>query len=481
MTGSNDNRETHDFAPDGVVQRLFRGPADAQYRLIVWMFVLASATHLWLADAAHPDWLPANLVYIAGLAILAVGRGALGWWLCTVGLLIPLLFLRDQLTQSLFLSVVSATGGLFVFIDASRRAEGAEGYGIAAFVRLLQGLTIATYAFAAFHKLNRDFFDADLGCATYGMRELAVYYGFEPSTFDVLGWSHAPLAVGLELAIPAAYLLGRRHIARVLAVVFHLPLTLTMAPAFAFVMATGHAAFVSDAEREALFSWIERHAWWVIPAGAAITGISLVVHGALPEWTMIPREFVLWCCLLWFVGFMPVAARRSFDVSSPRLPGRYRAFVAAVLIAFGVNAVTPYLGVQYQHAAAMLSNLRIDEGCWNHFVVPESVRVTDDYVRVDAVWFVEPGALPEYESIVLEQLWSPPQIRQMRRNWCREELRPFHMSGTFRGRRWEISDLCDEQESWPFDDAGVFGVEVFGDFLRFQKNLERECPQSCIH
>jgi hypothetical protein len=145
-----------------------------------------------------------------------------------------------------------------------------------------------------------------------------------------------------------------------------------------------------------------------------------------------------------------------------------------------LNGLTPYLGVQYRHTAAMVSNLRIDRGCWNSLVFPESMRLTDDYIRVDEVHFGTPGRIPEYETIVREQLWSPPRIRQMRRKWCREQIRPFYMRGRFRDREWVIEDLCASEEL-PFEDAGVFGVEIFGDYLRFQKNLERECPQACIH
>ena len=86
----------------------------------------------------------------------------------------------------------------------------------------------------------------------------------------------------------------------------------------------------------------------------------------------------------------------------------------------------------------------------------------------------------EYEQIVLEQLWSPPQILQMRRNWCRDETRPFHISGTFRDRRFTVEDVCIEQPL-PFPDDGMFDRSVFPDFLRYQKNLMKECPQRCIH
>lgn len=72
-------------------------------------------------------------------------------------------------------------------------------------------------------------------------------------------------------------------------------------------------------------------------------------------------------------------------------------------------------------------------------------------------------------------------IRQMRKNWCRDELRPFYLAGTWRGRTFEIPDLCAPELEWPFVGDGYLGTQFFDDHLRFQRNLYRECPRACIH
>lgn len=467
MTGSDDNLQTTDFEPNDVVARAFRGPRDPALIRVIAAFVLASASHLWLADAAHPDWMVSNITYVIGLILLVFGRGSAAWFTCAIALAIPLLFHRDQLTQSMLLLLVCVVATLALL---KRKPD------VAALMRTCRGLLIVTYAMAAFHKLNHDFFDPAVGCASYGIVELAEYYNLAADTFLTFQDAHALLAVALEVAIPIAYLLDRRHLARFLAVVFHIPLTMTMAPAFAFVMAVGHAAFLTDDDIATLRSVWRKHRAWMLPAAIAVTTASLAVHGSLPEPTMIPREFVLWLCLFWFavVLFGGRATAANWRRTTSRLP-------AIAVAAFTINCFTPYLGIQFQHTAAMLSNLRIDRGCWNHFVVPESVRLTEDYVRVDHVMFARPGVLEDYRQTVLEQLWSPPQFRQMQKNWCRPEIRPFELAGTYRDERWSIADLCDEDEAWPFQHAGVFGVEIFPNFLRFQKNLARECPQACIH
>ncbi len=465
------------FEPDDLLHRLFVASDDRHYRLIVWAFALGSFTHLWLADAAQADWLPANLVYAAGIILLVMTRSAFAWLLCAVGLAIPLFFLRDQLTQSVILLLWSLSGA-FTMLVAPRSERGLE-----ALLSVFRVLTSLTYAVATLHKINRDFLAPETSCAVYGVDELLVYYGIE--NVDLMGFGVAIpiMALVLEGGISVAFAIGRHRLAWLMALVFHLPITLTMAPAFAFVMLPGHLAFLTDEDVEALRVTWKQSGLKIIPVAACLLTLSLIAHDSIPEITMIPKEGLIWFLLL-FVGSTFHPFRR--DERSPfrrfrfGTHGKWRLLPAIVGTIFVLNCLTPYTGLQYQHAAAMLSNLRIDEGCWNSYLFPEDVRISDEYVRIERAYFREPGYLPEYEEISLEQLWSPPQIRQMRRNWCRERLRPFYIEATFRGDTYIIEDLCDGS-SLPFTSAGFFGVELFGDALRFQKNLTRECPQACIH
>ena len=119
------------------------------------------------------------------------------------------------------------------------------------------------------------------------------------------------------------------------------------------------------------------------------------------------------------------------------------------LMALVLNAFTPYLGLQFHHAAAMLSNLRIDRGCWNHLLVPEAVRLRDPYVRIDD------AANEELEST----LWHPAQLRAWLDEHCDEPILV-----TVDGER---VDACT--------------LELQGRSGLFQTNLQRQCPQQCIH
>ncbi len=464
------------LTPRGPFVAAFQGPRDVSYSLMVWAFVLASLAHLWLLDAASPDWMTSNIIYVLGLVILIIGRGAAGWIICTVALAIPLLFHRDQLTQSVLLIFYGFAGVAACLLEYFGQR------GIKMMRVSLKGLTILTYGFAALHKLNRDFFEPSTSCANYGLDELFVYFGFSDFMFPAALNQMVPAAaVVWEASIALFYLLGRRRLAWFFAAAFHIPITLTMAPAFAFVMLVGHVAFVEAADREALTSQMKRSWRFIIPTSVFITAFSLWLHGKWPEITMIPKEWSLWLALITIVVTFrrpkDLLAKDSREFSDLKME---RLIPVSLASAFFLNCMTPYTGLQYQHAAAMLSNLRIDEGCWNSYLFPESFRLTEDYIRVEHAYFGAPGELEEYEQILLEQLWNPPQMLQMRRNWCKPELRPIYIRGTYRDRTFEIQDVC-EDKPLPFPDDGIFGVEVFPNYLRYQKNLMRECPQTCIH
>ncbi|AWV90365.1 hypothetical protein [Bradymonas sediminis] len=483
---------TGEFAPLGphgpIFTALGRRAEHPIVRVVALVFAFASLCHLWLLDAAHPDWYPANAIYLAGLLALCWPRhigNAAGWLLSAVGVGIPLFFHRDPLTQSMILLFfsTSAGGSLLISNLLHLRKRDAQAGASWLILRVFQGITVCTYLLAALHKLNREFFAPDYSCAVYGVDKLFNYWHLNLALLPA-GWRGlAPWSVLVgELGIALLYLVGKRRWAWAWAVVFHIPLTLTMAPAFAFVMFAGHAAFLRPADLAHLRRTLQRNLLPTLIGATALTAASLWMHRALPEWTMIPREWLLWAMLITLVGaLLSPSAQTDSEVAPCEKPSRWlRALTACIVGLFLLNGLTPYLGVQYQHAGAMVSGLRVDKGCWNSLVFPESVRLRDDYIRVDAVYFHTPGHLPEYEKKVRTTLWSPPQLRQMRRNWCREDLRPLYLSGTFHARRFEIDDLCADTPL-PFGDAGAFGVELFGGYLRFQKNLKRACPQTCIH
>ena len=441
-----------------------------RFRWFARAWALAALFHLSLPDVRHWSWLLPNLLLGASAVGLLLrprvppsGTGWALWGAALGGLLWPLFFLGDQLTQSVHLSVMA----LAVLLCA----RGGEDRAHAHAVRLA---TVAVYAVAAFHKLNADFLDATVSCATGGVKLLGENWGwtFAPSALDPL-WPY--LFLTAELGVVVLFRFAPR-LAIPVALTMHVPLTIVFAPAFAWVMVAGYPCFFDDDGLDRLAARLRARRGWWLGVGLTFAALDAALYFrdhwiAYPAWQLGEAGVWLLCVGAW-LGLgpgseVPVRGWRSGPGSSrpPRI-GRARLLVAAFLL----NATTPYLGLQLHHTAAMLSNLRVDEGCWNHLLVPEAVRLRDPYVRVDRA---EPTAGSPGRSALVEhleeRLWPPADLRRAIGDACQHGAAPLVLEGSYRGVPFAADDACDALPL-PTGHPGLL-----------QTNLERSCPQRCIH
>jgi hypothetical protein len=262
----------------------------------------------------------------------------------------------------------------------------------------------------------------------------------------------------------------------------HVPLTLVFAPEFAFVMMSGWVMMLT--ERELALLWgVARRRWKVLLAIALVAeGVSMGLYFQ-DHWEWYPWWF-LKEALLYFLFALLVAAWLSrVRRRTPALFGWWSAWreraprgakVMAVVLGtlWAANALTPYFGISFHHAGAMLSNLRIDRGCWNHLLVPESVRLREPYVRIDTAAAREVRDPEGHEHVLEDGLWNPEALDLAREQMCRRRAQ-IVITGHWREGRFDF-DLCDES-AWPFGDDPLPGLRTF------QWNLGRECPQRCVH
>lgn len=426
-------------------------PAGAEAaRFAIWAraFAIGSLVHLMLPDFEQDGWWLPGLVEGIGALWLLWRPAAPAFAICLIGTLWPLLFLRDVLTQSALLSLWALVGLVGAVRPRLRSAA----------LDAVLWVTAGTYLLAALHKLNSAFFTPELGCAEHAWAQVAARYGLP----DAL--PGAPfVAVGMEVAL-GVLLLRRSLWAWPLGLAFHLPLTVTLAPAFGAVMLSG---YVAGLDARTLVRWrrlwkLRRWPLWVV-VGLGVAGVEYAWAG---RGELAPALKTGVAAVLLFVSV--IAGLRWRPAARPRhwLP-------VAALTLWVANGLTPYFGVQYQHAAAMLSGLRIDTGCHNSLLMPAWLVVEDPYVRIDAASL--PGR-PERERILLESLWNLPALHTMHRNWCIPENRPITLTGTWRGEAFHIEDLC--AKDWR---RALPGEDWFPGFQRYQKNLGRECRQACIH
>ena len=148
--------------------------------------------------------------------------------------------------------------------------------------------------------------------------------------------------------------------------------------------------------------------------------------------------------------------------------------IACIPLLYALHGLSPYLGVEMQHSAAMLSNLRIDPPCANSLIFPS---LTDDpYIYIDDVQFGQVQRVKR-TKIVRNTLWNLTALHTMKQNWCIPEQRPLRLTGSFRKQSFTIDDLCTDNSL----DALTVGSMAPKGWQRFQKNLLRTCHTACIH
>ena len=334
----------------------------AELRLWAKVFAVSSFVHLTLGDFDQPGWeWPAGLEFLGAL-ILLWRPVPLGWFLSFVSTLIPLLFLRDVLTQSVLLMSWSALGLM----------GSLTGYSVLSSIRWLGA---GTYFVAAFHKLNTAFFDPATSCAHYAVDQIRDHWA--PLGIPAIegGWLGV-LVVLIECLI-AILLLRRSLWVWPVGILFHWPLTVTLAPAFGFVMFASYAAGLTPRHVVYLRTTIKRMKWSWACTPAFLFFEWLLVSTPMP-WTTGPKALVTGLILSIFMGSL--SEKYHFNPNVWSRKGTKLAYVSLAI--WCVHSALPYAGIQYQHTAAMLSNLRVDEPCRNSLVVPHKWHGPDPYIRI---------------------------------------------------------------------------------------------------
>jgi hypothetical protein len=444
------------------------------YLLYCRGFAIASAFRLTLPDALQASWLvPAGLHWL-GAALLAYNGCFLGWVMCAVGSATPLLLLQDQLSQSTYLCFCALAALLFFCGKREQRVARLE----TNFIATVRGLTVLLYVLAAVHKLNHSYLNPAVSCANEGLRVMAansakVFPDVLLRSFESGAWPTLHLVV--EFGIPLLFLF-RPALGVLLATLMHLPLTIIFAPSFAFTISSGWLCFFSPQDFRSWLVAARKHAKWIALAAASCTLLSrwLLFEGRWqqdPEWCI--KEALFWCVL--FTAWVALPTAGLLNVRSLSPPFRSLTLRGALFCAvFVANGLTPYLGVQFQHTAAMLSNLRIDDACYNSVLFPEALRLYDPYVRLERLEFAPHRSTPDASAAFIDRLWEPNALHRAREGWCRVHPEPLPAAGSYRGQRFEVPDLC-APGAWPLPEPWLPG------FRRYQVNLTKGCNRRCLH
>jgi len=261
----------------------------------------------------------------------------------------------------------------------------------------LRASLMVVYFFAVFHKLNADFFDPAVSCAThlYGkvtqLWSTALPHKSAVATPAIYGTLLAEGGIFALLAAPKLRLWGIR-----LAVVFHLTIAMAVFYDFATFVFALLFAFVAPARpMNAL----------VMAAG--LVGMTVASFAGATQ----PVKYAFW--LIAVAPALNALLRRSEPTTPVRTPWLAWAVPAALVL----NGLTAYLGLKTVANFSMFSNLRTEGGVSNHLLVPagalELFPYQRDLVEVSYVLFPESLSLADQLDARRETRWLGKQVRSL--------------------------------------------------------------------
>ncbi|MEE2757084.1 MAG: hypothetical protein VYA30_10505 [Myxococcota bacterium] len=420
-------------------------------------FAVGSLIHVCLPDFEQPGWAAPQIVETVGALLLLWRPTAWGFLLCTLGTLYPLFFLRDVLTQSMYLTWV---GFFSCMATVVHRIE---------LMAIVRWLTAGTYWLAALHKMNRDFFNPEISCAHHALRQLDSHWQWASLPTD-LGVELSILVIGIECII-GVLIVRRSLLVWPVGCLFHWGLTVTLAPAFGLVMLSGYCATLNGRQMVLIRHLICRRKTVLSVSIASLIAVEGLLSQQIPSVMTVLKAALFFGSVTLSIGLILEKPSGHLVQLKPE-----PIYVKLIFIFWIGHGLTPYFGLQYQHAAAMLSNLRIDRDCYNSLLIPPLYARHDPYIRLNHA-SIGDGQRPKREVILKEGLWNLVALSTMRRNWCIPELRPITLEGSWTGRAFRIGDLCSPD--W-YSHLGLSEPPWPG-FQLYQKNLKRRCLTPCIH
>jgi hypothetical protein len=252
------------------------------------------------------------------------------------------------------------------------------------------------YWLSVLHKLNYDFIDPDVSCASYMYRRVSELLPFLPRA----RWAEHVSIWGTLLAeasVPAL-LLHRRtwRFGLVAALGFHLLLGFDPTPGiysftgllYALFILLLPGTFVDTAGRqlELLRARVGRSALWYVRIAGVLLWSSILVYSSTRDdrWSFgagFP-VYLLWALLV-AAGYLVTLFRTpALDARSPARTSAWFWILPGLVL---LNGMSPYLGLRTQLSFSMFSNLRTEGGRSNHLFMPRLATLEpyeDDLIEI---------------------------------------------------------------------------------------------------
>jgi hypothetical protein len=269
------------------------------------------------------------------------------------------------------------------------------------------------YAFAAFAKLNSDFFDTAVSCSTFYFDETVRSFGLvAPVAVGAGGLAtFLPVATAMtELSIPVLLLIRRtRAFGVALGLTFHSLVTLdrvhpffdfsaVLAALFLLFLPPQFASKATDYLRgrgaRPVISWMAA-AVVVLAAKSVGRNTIVVLVSASGTWLL---WYAMDAALLLGVGLW-LARHHGQTLDQPfKLRGKGPTWLAAVPVLLVINGLLPYVELRTGYTYTMYSNLRMVDGRSNHLLVRTSLPLAGRQADLVKVMSSDDAGLAQYST-----------------------------------------------------------------------------------
>lgn len=348
------------------------------WAVAVLAHVLGNGPNADLFDASTWGRVALFVLGVAGIAVLVVPRSR------TAVTTLAFLVLLTAWLEAPFLAnhwQLAALVSLLLLV-AQLRKDSWE-----FFSRNARYVLLAFYAFAAFAKLNSDFFDPVVSCArVYANEALGAVglpkFGSGGALAGAPGWGSALIEISV---VPLLSFARTRFVGITVAMVFHFAISLDFDQHFfdfTAVLLALFTLFLSDGTLDRLSAWQPSERLRGLFPGLLLALVYMSVSSPSTGAAGLTRltAFVLWVPAGGLIVWRSLRGGRARrDIGRPGIAG---GAVALTVIMIGT---LPYIGVRTATAWNMYSNLRTHDGASNHYVVPSvgTLRLdADDFVEV---------------------------------------------------------------------------------------------------
>lgn len=317
-------------------------------------------------------------------------------------------------TMAFFFSVIVVVG--YVYWLIKDRPGGRDGL-----FTIIAGpgrwILAGMYFYGIYHKINTDFLDPAVSCATVLYEAIMGPYGLENWSFgrNAAIWTTF-IAEGIAMLV--LFSSKYKKIGFMIGIPFHIAIGLSGFSYFINFSTIVLVTYVLFLPRDAIthstvamrqwFGSEQRAAWvgWLFTL-ACVVGTVLAL-GMLWDWQNIRTQqatfrypFVIYSVV--FVLF--VAAFVPWRTSDTIPAFRFKpAFLAVIPILYFLNGFSPYLGLKTESAVAMFSNLRTENNETNHLIhgqLPFAFNYQNDLVYLEPSTIQGIMQFPEFKGNAL--------------------------------------------------------------------------------